>query len=131
MIPDLEVVQEEDLALQVAAAPMSRVNRVVTMQELNDDLFKHPTFMALEDIDLQLLTNRLSELADVQEVDKPWVWDVLFTEVLSEVQDEASDEEAAVELLTPKSSASLAGRRAPSGRLKSASAKAQMPYKMM
>ena len=41
---------------------------MVTMQELNDDLFKHPTFMALEDIDLQLLTRALSEPADIQEV---------------------------------------------------------------
>ncbi|XP_043196056.1 intraflagellar transport protein 43 homolog A-like isoform X1 [Amphibalanus amphitrite] len=117
MIPDLEEVQEEDLALQVAAAPRARVNRVVTMQELNDDLFKHPTFMALEDIDLRLLTRALTEPADVQEPDRPWVWDVLFTEVLSEVQQDEDSDDGAVDLPTPKSRASARGRRAASGRL--------------
>lgn len=41
------------------------------MQELNDDLFKHPTFMSLEEIDLQLLTRNLSEPADLHEVGLP------------------------------------------------------------
>ena len=55
-IPDLEDVQEEDLALQVAQAPSVAVNRVATYKELDNDLFKHAAFATLDDIDLRILT---------------------------------------------------------------------------
>ena len=34
--------------------------------------------------------------------DRPWVWDVLFTEVLSEVQQDDDSDDAGVDLPTPK-----------------------------
>ena len=97
MIPDLDEVMEEDLALQVAPAPVAPVNRVATMQELNEDLQKRPAFMTLDDVDLQLIAKCLQDGRDVQETDKPWVWDVLFTEIMSEVQDEIVAEDASAD----------------------------------
>ena len=60
MIPDLEEVEAEDLALAVADAPSVAVNRVATYRELDTDLFKHAAFATLEEIDLRLLTRSMA-----------------------------------------------------------------------
>ena len=52
IIPDLEEVEKEDLALKVAEAPNVAVNRVDTYKELDNDLFKQAAFATLEEIDL-------------------------------------------------------------------------------
>ncbi|XP_056410773.1 intraflagellar transport protein 43 homolog isoform X1 [Hyla sarda] len=86
VIPDLEDVQEEDLALQVASPPSVQVNRVMTYRDLDNDLMRHAAFQTLDgDIDLKLLTKVLSPEAEVLEDDVRWDWDLLYTEVSSEL----------------------------------------------
>ncbi|XP_033640506.1 intraflagellar transport protein 43 homolog isoform X1 [Asterias rubens] len=89
VIPDLDDVQEEDMAAQIAAPPSVQVNRVATYRELDNDLLKHSQLLTLDnDIDLKLLTKVLSAEQEVIEEDIPWDWDLLFTEVSSELQTE-------------------------------------------
>ncbi|XP_068108302.1 intraflagellar transport protein 43 homolog isoform X2 [Hyperolius riggenbachi] len=86
VIPDLEEVQEEELALQVAAPPSVQVNRVMTYRDLDNDLMRHAAFQTLDgDIDLKLLTKVLSPEGEVREDDVRWDWDLLYTEVCSEL----------------------------------------------
>ncbi|XP_030854213.1 intraflagellar transport protein 43 homolog A isoform X2 [Strongylocentrotus purpuratus] len=89
VIPDLDDVQEEDMATQIAAPPSVPVNRVITYRELDNDLLKHSQLLTLDnEIDLKLLSKALSAESEVMEEDKPWDWDHLFTEVSSELQTE-------------------------------------------
>ncbi|XP_063804347.1 intraflagellar transport protein 43 homolog [Pseudophryne corroboree] len=86
VIPDLDEVQEEDLALQVAAPPSVQVNRVMTYKDLDKDLMRHAAFQTLDgDVDLKLLTKVLSPEPEVREEDTRWDWDLLYTEVSSEL----------------------------------------------
>ncbi|KFW81859.1 Intraflagellar transport protein 43, partial [Manacus vitellinus] len=86
VIPDLEEVQEEDLAMQVAAPPSVQVNRVLTYQDLDKDLMKYAAFQTLDgEVDLKLLTKVLAPEHELQEDDVSWDWDHLFTEVSSEL----------------------------------------------
>ncbi|KAK2174893.1 hypothetical protein NP493_769g02007 [Ridgeia piscesae] len=85
VIPDLED-QQDDLTTQIAVAPNVAVNRVATYRELDNDLLQHASFLTLDNaIDLKLLSKGLSSEVDVQEEDKAWDWDRLFTEVTSEL----------------------------------------------
>lgn len=87
VIPDLDEVQEEDMVTQVAAPPTVQVNRVQTYRELDNDLLKHSQIVTLDnEIDLKLLTKVLSPEEDVIEEDKTWDWNLLFTEVASDLQ---------------------------------------------
>ncbi len=88
VIPDLDVMQEEDLALQVATAPSVSVNRVATYRELDSDLLKQVAFATLDDIDLKLLTPCLWPETELREPDEPWSWDVVFAQVSGELQRE-------------------------------------------
>ncbi|XP_053553080.1 intraflagellar transport protein 43 homolog [Bombina bombina] len=89
VIPDLEEVQEEELALQIAAPPSVQVNRVMTYRDLDNDLMRHAAFQTLDgDIDLKLLTKVLSPEPEVREEDERWEWDMLYTEVSSELATE-------------------------------------------
>ncbi|NXW82347.1 IFT43 protein, partial [Alopecoenas beccarii] len=86
VIPDLEEVQEEDLAMQVAAPPSVQVNRVLAYRDLDEDLMKYAAFQTLDgEIDLKLLTKVLAPEHELQEDDVSWDWDHLFTEVSSEL----------------------------------------------
>ncbi|PSN40556.1 Intraflagellar transport protein 43 [Blattella germanica] len=85
VIPDLDDMQDEDLDSQVAHAPSSAVNRVDTYKELDSDLFKHAAFATLDDVNLRLLTKCLNLESEVKENDSPWTWDLLFTDVSSEL----------------------------------------------
>ena len=87
VIPDLEEIEEEDLALKVAEANVA-VNRVDTYKELDNDLFKQAAFATLEEIDLRLLTRRMAQESSLKEPDDCWAWDKLFTDVSSEMQTE-------------------------------------------
>jgi len=88
VIPDLEEVEQEDLATQVAEAPSVAVNRVATYKELDSDLFKHAAFATLDDIDLRLLTRCMAPESAIKELDETWSWDVLFTDVSSDMMTE-------------------------------------------
>nr|XP_009673965.1 PREDICTED: intraflagellar transport protein 43 homolog isoform X1 [Struthio camelus australis] len=86
VIPDLEEVQEEDLAMQVAAPPSVQVNRVLTYHDLDKDLMKYAAFQTLDgEVDLKLLTKVLAPEQELREDDVSWDWDHLFTEVSSEL----------------------------------------------
>ncbi|NP_001279310.1 intraflagellar transport protein 43 homolog [Callorhinchus milii] len=92
IIPDLEDVQEEDLAMQVAAPPSIQVNRVMTYRDLDNDLMKYAAFQTLDgEIDLKLLTRVLSAEQEVREEDESWDWELLFTEVASDLLMECDD----------------------------------------
>ncbi|XP_042861233.1 intraflagellar transport protein 43 homolog [Penaeus japonicus] len=88
VIPDLDEVVEEDFTQQIAQAPSVAVNRVATYKELDSDLLRHAAFSTLDDIDLRMLTNCLSNEADIREPDVVWKWDTIFTEVSSELRNE-------------------------------------------
>lgn len=47
VIPDLDDVQEEDMATQIAAPPLVQLNRVATFRELDNDLLKHSQLLTL------------------------------------------------------------------------------------
>lgn len=85
VIPDLDDMQDEDLASEIAHAPSSTVNRVDTYKELDSDLFKHATFANLDDISLRLLLKSLNLESEIKEADTAWTWDLLFTDVASEL----------------------------------------------
>ncbi|XP_056152232.1 intraflagellar transport protein 43 homolog [Lampris incognitus] len=99
VIPDLDEVQEEDLAMQVAAPPSIQVNRVMTYRDLDNDLKHYSAFQTLDgEIDLKLLTKVLAAEQEVREEDVGWDWDHLFTEVSSELLtewDQGENEEQA------------------------------------
>ena len=89
VIPDLDDHLEDDMTVTIAMAPSVAINRVATYRELDNDLLSHAQFLTLDnDIDLKLLAKCLSAEADVLEVDKPWDWERLFTEVTSELMTE-------------------------------------------
>ncbi|XP_013868097.1 intraflagellar transport protein 43 homolog isoform X2 [Austrofundulus limnaeus] len=86
VIPDLDEVQEEDLAMQVAVPPSIQVNRVMTYRDLDNDLKHFSAFQTLDgEIDLKLITKVLAPEQEVQEDDESWSWGHLFTEVSSEL----------------------------------------------
>ena len=102
VIPDLDDVQDEDMALQVAEAPAVSVNRVATYRELDNDLLKHVAFATMEDIDLRLLTRCLAPESSLKEPDVTWHWDQVFAQVSGELRrewfpDEEVDETATEE----------------------------------
>lgn len=88
VIPDLDDLQEDELASQIAKAPSVVINRVATYKELDSDLFKHAAFATLDDMNLRLLTKRLNLEADIKEPDSCWTWDLLFTDVASDLNNE-------------------------------------------
>ncbi|XP_020649603.3 intraflagellar transport protein 43 homolog isoform X1 [Pogona vitticeps] len=89
VIPDLEEVQEEDFAMQVAAPPSIQVNRVLTYRDLDNDLMKYAAFQTLDgEIDLKLLSKVLAPEQEVREDDVSWDWNHLYTEVASELLSE-------------------------------------------
>ncbi|KAM5127383.1 intraflagellar transport protein 43 homolog, partial [Mantella aurantiaca] len=63
-----------------------QVNRVMTYRDLDNDLMRHAAFQTLDgDIDLKLLTKVLSPEGEVREGDMRWDWDLLYTDVCSEL----------------------------------------------
>ncbi|XP_049788750.1 intraflagellar transport protein 43 homolog isoform X1 [Schistocerca nitens] len=88
VIPDLDDIQDEDLTTQIASTPSVNLNKVAAYKELDSDLFKHSAFGTLDNINLQLLTKSLRPENDVKEIDEPWNWDLLFTDIASELHSE-------------------------------------------
>ncbi|XP_013774013.1 intraflagellar transport protein 43 homolog [Limulus polyphemus] len=84
-IPDLDDVREEDFTSEVAQAPSVAVNRMVTYQELDNDLLKHAAFTTLDGVDLHILTRCLAPENEIKEEDLPWTWNILFTDVASDL----------------------------------------------
>ncbi|KAA8582261.1 hypothetical protein FQN60_009001 [Etheostoma spectabile] len=78
----------------------TKVNRVMTYRDLDNDLKHYSAFQTLDgEIDLKLLTKVLAPEQEVKEDDVSWDWDHLFTEVSSELLmewDQGESEEKAV-----------------------------------
>ncbi|NXN97089.1 IFT43 protein, partial [Rhinopomastus cyanomelas] len=89
VIPDLEEVQEENLAMQVAAPPSLQVNQVLTYHDLDKELMKFAAFQTLDgEVDLKVLTKVLAPEHELREDDVNWDWDHLYTEVSSDIMTE-------------------------------------------
>lgn len=94
VLPDQDDGRETSRPEDVSMAPNVVVNRVATYRELDTDLLRHNQFLTLDnEIDLKLLAKCLVTESEVQEPDVAWDWDRLFTEVTSEMQIEAKDDE--------------------------------------
>ncbi|KND03813.1 uncharacterized protein SPPG_01269 [Spizellomyces punctatus DAOM BR117] len=92
IIPDLDDVQDDEMLTTVAAAPAVKVNRFKTIKELDGDLMastgqlvEPPTSIGGIDVSL-LVSIALVPPDQVIEPDIHWDWEVIFTEVTSDLQ---------------------------------------------
>ncbi|KAK2575730.1 hypothetical protein KPH14_012119 [Odynerus spinipes] len=89
VIPDLDEIQEDNVLSELSNAPMVDTNRVTAYKELDTDLIKNEAFTSLDGINLFLLTEKLYNENLVKEPDESWNWNLLFTQVASEINSEA------------------------------------------
>ncbi|KAK9309543.1 hypothetical protein QLX08_000792 [Tetragonisca angustula] len=87
VIPDLDEIHE-DHALSNINTPMVNVNRVTAYKELDTDLVKNAAFTSLNGVNLSLLAEKLYNENLTKEPDEVWNWNLLFTQVASEVNSE-------------------------------------------
>jgi hypothetical protein len=92
IIPDLEEEQEEDITVQVAAAPKNLTRKVATLFDLDNDL-KHSISSAAGGLDMSLLTEKLVPPGKVQEEDVEWDFDTLLQSVTQEFHQEKEESE--------------------------------------
>ncbi|XP_075224895.1 intraflagellar transport 43 [Lycorma delicatula] len=92
LIPDLDELQDEEMLTQVARAPSVVGSKVASFTELDSDLMKKSAFSTLDDINLGIISCHLYPEDDVKEDDCKWTWDLLFTEVASDLRTEWEDE---------------------------------------
>ncbi|CAK9821041.1 Intraflagellar transport protein 43 homolog [Anthophora plagiata] len=88
VIPDLDEIQEDN-ALSDVNTPTVNVNRVAAYKELDTDLVKNAAFTSLNGVNLSLLAGKLYNENLTKEPDEVWNWNLLFTQVSSEVNSEA------------------------------------------
>ncbi|XP_076296769.1 intraflagellar transport 43 isoform X1 [Lasioglossum baleicum] len=88
IIPDLDEIQE-DSALSDINTPTVNVNRVTAYKELDTDLVKNAAFTSLNGVNLSLLAEKLYNENLTKEPDEVWNWNLLFTQVASEINSEA------------------------------------------
>uniref|UniRef100_A0A1B6DCF7 Intraflagellar transport protein 43 homolog n=1 Tax=Clastoptera arizonana TaxID=38151 RepID=A0A1B6DCF7_9HEMI len=86
LIPDLDEIQEDEILCKVADAPFVAGNKVASFTELDTDLGKKSFLSILENINLNSLTNHLLPEDDIKEDNLQWTWDLLFTEVASDLR---------------------------------------------
>lgn len=65
------------------------MNRVAAYKELDTDLVKNAAFTSLNGVNLSLLAEKLYNENLTKELDEVWNWNLLFTQVASEVNSEA------------------------------------------
>ncbi|XP_076766372.1 intraflagellar transport 43 isoform X2 [Xylocopa sonorina] len=87
VIPDLDEIQEDN-ALSDINTPSVNVNRVAAYKELDTDLVKNAAFTSLNGVNLSLLAEKLYNEHLTKEPDEVWNWNLLFTQVSSEVNSE-------------------------------------------
>ncbi|XP_075250422.1 intraflagellar transport protein 43 homolog isoform X2 [Convolutriloba macropyga] len=87
VIPTLDDMQEREFSSSIAAAPSAAV-QIASMNELENALQKHSAMFTLDnEIDLKSLARfALSPEAEVVEDDRKWDWNILFTQVTSELR---------------------------------------------
>ncbi|XP_039276868.1 intraflagellar transport protein 43 homolog isoform X1 [Nilaparvata lugens] len=95
LIPDLDELQDEENISEIARAPSVGGKRVASFSELDSDLLKKSALSTLDnDINLTLLSSHLQPEEHVKEVDSTWTWDLLFTEVASDLRTEWENQAA-------------------------------------
>ncbi|XP_015180958.1 PREDICTED: intraflagellar transport protein 43 homolog isoform X3 [Polistes dominula] len=90
VIPDLDEIQEDNIVSDLSSAPVRiDTNRVTAYKELDTDLIKNEAFTSLDGISLFSLTEKLYNENLVKEPDEAWNWNLLFTQIASEINNEA------------------------------------------
>ena len=94
MIPDAEEETKEDITTQIADAPHVKAAKVQSLRDLNNDLDFNIALGQKDGIDLSLLTSFLipKEVIDM-EVDELWEFDVLYSDLQSELNAENDQDE--------------------------------------
>lgn len=64
-------------------------NRVTAYEELDTDLVKNAAFTSFDGVSLSLLADKLYNENLVKEPDEVWNWNLLFTQISSEINSEA------------------------------------------
>lgn len=120
LIPDLdEEGEEEDITMQVAAAPRNMARRLQSIQQLDKDI-KY-TVPSTGDLDLSLLTACLVPPSMAAEDDAPWDFDTLLQQVTQEFTAEAelkaelAKENEAYGMASPGTTGALGAGSAPPG----------------
>ncbi|XP_003402492.2 intraflagellar transport protein 43 homolog isoform X2 [Bombus terrestris] len=88
VIPDLDEIQEDNALSDLVNTPTVNVNRVAAYKELDTDLVKNAAFMSLNGVNLSLLAEKLYNENLTKEPDEVWNWNLIFTQVASEVNSE-------------------------------------------
>lgn len=63
-------------------------NRVTAYEELDTDLVKDAAYTSLDGVSLSLLADKLYNENLVKESDEVWNWNLLFTQISSEINSE-------------------------------------------
>jgi len=63
-------------------------NRVTAYEELDTDLVKNAAYTSLDGVSLSLLADKLYNENLVREPDEVWNWNLLFTQISSEINSE-------------------------------------------
>ncbi|XP_050574331.1 intraflagellar transport protein 43 homolog isoform X1 [Bombus affinis] len=88
VIPDLDEIQEDNALSDLVNTPTVNVNRVAAYKELDTDLVKNAAFVSLNGVNLSLLAEKLYNENLTKEPDEVWNWNLIFTQVASEVNSE-------------------------------------------
>ncbi|XP_072760777.1 intraflagellar transport protein 43 homolog B [Anoplolepis gracilipes] len=91
VIPDLDEIQEDNISSEIASAPTINANRVTAYEELDTDLVKNAAFTSLDGVSLSLLADKLYNENLVKEPDEVWNWNLLFTQISSEINSETQE----------------------------------------
>ncbi|XP_011162122.1 intraflagellar transport protein 43 homolog A [Solenopsis invicta] len=88
VIPDLDEIQEDNISSEIASAPIVNTTRVTAYEELDTDLVKNAAYTSLDGVSLSLLADKLYNEKLVKEPDEVWNWNLLFTQISSEINSE-------------------------------------------
>lgn len=88
IIPDVEDMHDEEHLSDIADAPRVPTNIIPSLTDLNADLKKQSAFKTFEGVNVSILSKSLYKESEIKEDDSPWSWDLLFTEVTSELRSE-------------------------------------------
>ncbi|KAJ8331659.1 Intraflagellar transport protein 43 [Batrachochytrium dendrobatidis] len=99
IIPDLMDVEDEDMSATVAVAPTIKTKAMKTISEIESDISQSDAVvnqlqhLSVPGIDMSILIRAaLCPPSQLDELDQPWDWDLLFTQVSSEIHAEKEKE---------------------------------------
>ncbi|XP_076239288.1 intraflagellar transport 43 [Calliopsis andreniformis] len=90
VIPDIEEIQEDNALIDISTSAIN-VNRVAAYKELDTDLVKNAAFTSLNGVNLSFLAEKLYNEDLTKEPDEVWNWNLLFTQVASDINSEAQN----------------------------------------